>query len=213
MDRSVKFWDNKAEKYARSPIADETSYQRKIKQTQQYLSKEMQLLEFGCGTGSTAILHAPLVAKIDALDTSSKMIEIGQQRAAEAGIDNIQFSATSLDEFNAASSSKDAVLGLNVIHLISDRQSVFHEVYRILKTDGIFISSTACLGRSYLRFIKLLSPIGKLLGLMPDVFVMSQGQLIKEIKDAGFEIEVEWSHGVDEISVFIIARKTKIEPV
>ncbi|MGB5627730.1 MAG: hypothetical protein WBM57_00060, partial [Woeseiaceae bacterium] len=78
---------------------------------------------------------------------------------------------------------------------------------RILKPGGIFVSSTVCLGRSYLRFIKLLAPLGKLLGLMPDVYVLTEEELASEVTGAGFEIERQWHHGKGGIAVFMIARR------
>ena len=59
MDASAKFWNKVAAGYAKQPIADEAADQRKLKVTQEYLQPSMNVLEFGCGTGSTAIVHAP----------------------------------------------------------------------------------------------------------------------------------------------------------
>lgn len=207
MTKSDKFWDGTAEKYAKSSISDEISYQRKLSETQSFFTPDMRVLEFGCGTGTTAVHHAPHVQHIDATDISENMIEIGRGRAKEANIDNINFKCGTLTDFNLDSASFDAVLGLNVIHLIPDRHSVLAEVNRVLKPGGIFVSSTGCLGNSYLRFIKLIVPLGKLLGLMPDVFILTETELAEEITNAGFVIERQWHHGVNGINVFIIARK------
>ncbi len=207
MSKSDPFWDKKAEGYSQSPISDEESYKRKLLETQKLFSSGMRILEFGCGTGTTAIEHSAHVQHIDALDISEKMLEIGRRKAIAAHVDNINFSRGTLTEFNAGSESLDAVLGLNVIHLLPNRGETLREVARILKPGGIFVSSTGCLGNSYLRFLKLLAPIGKLLGLMPDIFIMSETQLIDELKNAGFAIETQWHHGMDDISVFVIARK------
>ena len=154
MSKSVKFWDKKAKAYGESPISDEKTYQRKLSETQEFLTPDMRVLEFGCGTGSTAIHHAPHVQHIDAIDISENMLEIGRQRAIESNVENITFSRGTLAEFNADTASLDAVLALNVIHLIDDRQPLFTEVARILKPGGIFINSTVCMGSSLLRFIK-----------------------------------------------------------
>ncbi len=81
------------------------------------------------------------------------------------------------------------------------------EAARVLKSGGIFVSSTVCLGHSYLRFIKLAVPLGKLPGLMPDVFVMTEHELSSELSSAGFAIERQWHHGENGIAVFIVARK------
>ena len=59
MSQSVKFWDKIADKYSKQPIADEASYQKKLNITQDYFKPDMKVLEFGCGTGSTAIIHSP----------------------------------------------------------------------------------------------------------------------------------------------------------
>ena len=66
MSRESKFWDKIADRYSKSPVADEDSYQRKLQVTREYLRPDMKVLEFGCGTGSTAITHAPFVNHIQA---------------------------------------------------------------------------------------------------------------------------------------------------
>jgi len=208
MPGSEKFWDKAAEKYADSPISDEASYQRKLSETQSQFTPDMRVLEFGCGTGTTAITHAPHVEHIQAIDISQNMLDIGRSRAAEAGVENITFTRSSLTDLAAQSESFDAVLGLNVLHLLPDRQAVLAEAARILKPGGIFVSSTVCLGHSYLRFIKYLVPLGRWLGLMPDVFVMTEDVLVGELQAAGFTIERQWSHGKTAISAFIVARRT-----
>lgn len=207
MSKSAKFWDKTAERYAKSPVSDEATYQKKLVETQRFFRPDMRIVEFGCGTGTTAIHHAPHVQHIDAIDISENMLAIGRGKAGDAGIDNITFTRGTLTEFSAEDASVDAVLGMNVIHLLPDRHEVIAEVARILKPGGIFISSTVCLGQSYLRFIKLVAPLGKMLGLIPDVFILTEAELVSEISSAGFEIERQWHHGKGGISVFMIARK------
>ena len=70
MSQTSKFWDKIAEKYAKRPIADEAAYQRKLAVTRDYFRPDMEVLEFGCGTGTTAINHAPYVKHIRATDIS-----------------------------------------------------------------------------------------------------------------------------------------------
>ena len=207
MAESEKFWNKTAERYAKSPVSNEATYQQKLAETQSFFTPNMRTLEFGCGTGTTAVHHAPHVQHIDAIDISENMLEIGRGKAREARVENITFTRGTLTEFNADTASLDAVLGLNVIHLLPDRQAVIAEVSRILKHGGNFVSSTVCLGHSYLRFIKLAVPLGKLLGLMPDVFVLTEAELANEVTNAGFVIERQWHHGKNGIAVFMVARK------
>lgn len=205
---SDKYWDKTAQRYAKSPVSDEATYQKKLAETQSFLRPHMRIVEFGCGTGTTAIHHAPHVEHIDAIDISENMIEIGRGKAADAGVDNITFTRGTLRDLSAEDASFDAVLGLNVIHLLPNRQTVIAEVARILKPGGIFVNSTVCLGRSYFRFIKLIAPLFKMLGLMPDLFILTEAELTEEVTDAGFEIERQWHHGKNGIAVFMIARKS-----
>jgi cyclopropane fatty-acyl-phospholipid synthase-like methyltransferase len=53
MVRPSKFWDRMAERYAKRPVANEDAYRKKLEVTRSYLEPDMQVLEFGCGTGST----------------------------------------------------------------------------------------------------------------------------------------------------------------
>ena len=79
MYQEASFWDRHAEGYSKRPIADDAAYQKKLKVTREYFQPDMEVLEFGCGTGSTAISHAPFVKHIRATDISSKMIEIARR--------------------------------------------------------------------------------------------------------------------------------------
>ena len=102
---ATHFWNWTAERYSRQAIADEASYQKKLAITQKYLTPDMHVVEFGCGTGSTAIVHAPAVKTYHAIDVSEKMIEIARGKAAEAGISNLSFTVGTLEEANVPDSS------------------------------------------------------------------------------------------------------------
>jgi len=80
MGQSEKFWDKISARYAKQPIADEAAYQTKLQVTREYLEPEMEVLEISCGTGSTAIIHAPYVKHIRAIDISPKMIAMHKTR-------------------------------------------------------------------------------------------------------------------------------------
>ncbi|OGB23768.1 MAG: SAM-dependent methyltransferase [Burkholderiales bacterium RIFCSPLOWO2_02_FULL_57_36] len=207
MDQSAKFWDRMAERYSKLPIADEAAYQKKLQVTRGYFRLDMEVLEFGCGTGSTAITHAPYVKHIQAIDISSKMIEIAQRKADAKNIENITFKRSSFDEFSAPNQTLDAVLGLSILHLLDNKDEVIAKVHKVLKPGGIFVTSTACIGDS-MKFFKLIAPIGKFLGLMPLVKVFTTRELEDSLTGAGFEIDYQWQPGKNK-SVFIVAKKAE----
>jgi len=206
MDQSVKIWNKHAKGYAKKPIADEATYQKKLQITQEYLKKDMNLLEIGCGTGSTAIAHAPHVKYIRAIDFSSNMIEIAQDKIDAKNIKNISFELSTINEFNAPDCSMDVVLGLSILHLLEDKEVVIAKVHKMLKPGGIFVTSTLCLGESKSLFFKVLTSIGNCLGLMPTIKVFSTKELKDSIIDAEFDIDYYWHPGKGK-AVFIVARK------
>ncbi|MDJ0736861.1 MAG: class I SAM-dependent methyltransferase [Nostocaceae cyanobacterium] len=205
MNHSAKFWDKIAERYSKQPIADEAAYQKKLQVTQEYFQPDMEVLEFGCGTGSTAIIHAPYVKHIRAIDISSKMIEIAQGKADAQNIKNVTFEQLTIDELSVSDCTFDVVLGLSILHLLENKEEVIAKVHKMLKPGGIFVTSTACLGDT-MKWFKIIAPIGKFLGLMPLVKVFTAKELEESLIDAGFAIDYQWQPSKDK-AVFIVAKK------
>jgi ubiquinone/menaquinone biosynthesis C-methylase UbiE len=204
---SAKFWDKVAERYARKPVADEAAYRRKLEVTREYFRPDMEVLEFGCGSGTTAISHAPYVRHIVAIDVSPKMLDIAWAKAEAAGARNVNFRQSTIEAFNAPDASFDAVLGMSILHLVADREAVIARVHRLLRPNGVFVTSTACLGDG-MKFIRYIEPLGRLAGLMPMVKVFTEAELAQSIADAGFVIEHQWRPNSDKrAAVFIVARK------
>jgi len=205
MDQSDKFWDKIAERYSKQPIADEAAYQKKLQVTRQYFRPDMAVFEFGCGTGSTAIIHAPYVKHILAIDISSKMIDIAQGKADAENIHNITFERATIDEFNVPDGSLDVVMGFSILHLLDNKELVISQVHKMLKPGGIFVTSTVCLN-NWMKLIKFVVPIGRLLGVMPLVKVFTAEELVASFTSAGFEIDYQWQPGENK-SAFIVAKK------
>lgn len=206
MNQSEKFWDRIAERYSRRPIADEEAYEKKLQITQEYFKPDMEVLEFGCGTGSTALRHAPHVRHILAIDLSAKMIEIARGKADERNVKNVTFQQSTIDEFSAEDQTLDAVLGLSILHLLDDMEEVITKVHRMLKPGGIFVSSTACIG-DRMGFLKLVLPLGAFFGVIPSVKVFTTQELEQSLTGAGFEIDRQWQPGKGK-AVFIVARRS-----
>ncbi len=205
MREPSKFWDRIAARYARKPVADEAAYQKKLQVTREYLRPDMAVLEFGCGTGSTAIAHAPYVKHIRATDISAKMIEIAQGKAAAQNIENVTFEQADIDDLSVPDQSLDAVLGHSILHLLEDKEAVIAKVHKMLKAGGVFVTSTACLGDT-MKWFKVIGPIGHFLGLIPLVKVFTVQELADSLTAAGFAIDYQWQPGKGK-AVFIVAKK------
>ena len=100
------------------------------------------------------------------------------------------------------------MLGLSILHLLDNKKEVIAKVHKMLKPGGIFVTSTACIGDTIMRFLKLIVPIGKFFGLMPQVMVFTTKELEDSFTDAGFQIDHQWQPEKGK-AVFIVAKKAE----
>ena len=110
LEKIKNFWDNAAPRYAQDKIKDMVSYEKKLKKTQSYFNKNMNVLEIGCGTGMTGALHAPFVQEYVATDISSQMVDLARKRAFDASVKNMKFEVNSYNNLSIRDGSMDAVL-------------------------------------------------------------------------------------------------------
>ena len=206
MNDDAGFWDKRAEKYAQRPVADQETYNKKLEITRTYFQKESEVLETGCGTGSTALAHAPYVRHILATDISPAMINIAREKAEANQVDNVSFEVQAVAGHDIKPSFYDVIMAHNLLHLLEDPQAAIAAAYRGLKQGGVFITSTACIGDMSWYF-RVIAPVGHFLGLIPFVNVFTQAQLKQSFIDAGFVIDHEWLPKKNA-AAFIIAKKS-----
>jgi SAM-dependent methyltransferase len=205
MDRETAFWNKHADKYSRRPICDEAAYQKKLEVTRKYFQPAMEVLEIGCGTGTTAIAHAPFVGHIRATDLSPRMVEIAKGKAKAAGIDNVTFEALSVDALDVPGASIDVFMAHNILHLLADKERAIADIHTMLKPGGVFVTSTPCIGDMMLP-LRLIVPVGRFLRLIPPVKVFPAAELKDALENAGFEIDYEWQPK-KSAAAFIVCRK------
>lgn len=200
------FWDWIANRYSTAPIGDEAAYQKKMDITRTYLTPDSSVLEFGCGTGSTALAHASFAGQIRATDVSRKMIAIAQSKAKAQGVDNVVFESVEIESLDAPDASFDMIMGHSIMHLLDNKETVLARVYDLLKPGGVFVSSTVCMGNSF-WFLKPILMVGRFIGVLPLVRFLTQDQLVQSIVDAGFEIDQNMVMSKEKVA-FIVAKKT-----
>ena len=205
MGANIGFWNFLAKRYARMSIGDMTSYEHKLDKAREYFDANTEMFEFGCGTGSTAVLHSPFVKSILAVDFSPKMIEIARGKLVEHQVSNVTFEQTDIDTLPDGYGPFDVVMGMSILHLLGDRSAVLAKVNALLKPGGVFISSTACIGGAG-SVMKGFLKAGAGVGLLPHIDFFTLDELIQDLRDAGFEIEHQWQPN-EKAAVFIAARK------
>lgn len=206
MPQGAWFWDRIARRYAASPVPDAASYARKIEATRARLTPVSNVLELGCGTGTTAIAHAPHVAHVDAVDFSGSMLAIARERAAAADVDNVTFHQGRVEDFAAPPGSYDMVMMHSVLHLLDDPAAAVAKAHGFLKPGGWFVSSTTATGEDGLGLVRLALMPASAFGLMPRLGALTGEGLRAMIGEAGFEIVEDWKPGPRR-AIFIVARK------
>ena len=204
----ARFWDRIARKYAADPIADEAGYERTLARTRDYLDRRQTLVEFGCGTGTTALKLAPSLGRILATDISREMIAIAREKAQAQGASNVVFQVAAPDAAPVPDGSFDVALAFNLLHLVSGRTAALEGIQRVLKPGGLFITKTPCL-KEMNPLIRLAIPFMQLVGKAPYVAVFSGPDLERDIRSAGFEIVESARHGTRgrDARPFVVARK------
>lgn len=208
LTKNARFWDRAARKYAAGKIADMAGYERSLERMRHYLRPGDEVLEFGCGTGTTALRIAPSVARIVATDISEQMIGIARDKAEAQACGNVTFDVATPETAPWQAGAFDAAYGMNVLHLIEDRAATLRAVHRALRPGGLFISKTPCL-TEMTSLIRLAVPVMQLAGKAPFVAFLSAPDLEREIVAAGFEIVERSRHGArgKDIRPFLVARK------
>ena len=72
MSKSKKFWDKASKNYDKTEERFEYIHQKSRENTKKHLESSNVVLDYGCGTGTTACEIANDVKEIYAIDISSK---------------------------------------------------------------------------------------------------------------------------------------------
>ena len=200
-----KFWNKMARGYAKTPVRQQEAYEAKLAHTQTFFTPQTRLFEFGCGTGTTALHHAPKVAEVLATDLSAEMITIAREKLSETDLTNLRFEQWNIDTDEIPEGGFDVAMAHSILHLVADRETALRKVHQLLKPGGVFVSSTVCLGQKAWLFGPLLGGM-RLIGKAPPVSLLKRDKLAAEITAAGFEIlplpKADWG-----AAMFVTARK------
>jgi len=101
-------------------------------------------VDLGSGRGSDVLRLSETVGKdgfVYGIDISDGMIRKASNTANQLGISNVKFIQSPLENINLKENLADLVISNCTINHASDKQLVWNEIYRILKSGGRFVIS------------------------------------------------------------------------
>ncbi len=207
MDKSVKFWDKLAQTYDQQAENGDQYFVSAVETIKKYLSDSNKVLDFGCGTGIITLDISEKAKEIHAIDTSSKMIEAGKQKARERNIENVKFIQTTVFDEGLRKESYDVILVYSILHYLNKSQEAIHRIAELLKPGGLIISETPCLGEK-MTFVITLIFLASKIGVLPPMRFFKTNEVDNLLTEGKFEIietERYFYHSVTEY--LIVAQK------
>jgi ubiquinone/menaquinone biosynthesis C-methylase UbiE len=204
MNDQSQFWNNVATKYSKKSVPSQENYEIKLKLTRELLNENMKVLEIGCGTGTTALIHAPFVSKIIATDFSQKMIEIAKEKSLTQEVSNIEFKREAVEEMNYPKDEFDVIMAHSILHLVENKEEVLKKIYSSLRPGGYFVTSTGCISGFY-RLLKPLWFLVHKLNKLPYLSFFSKEDFIREVSNCGFQLETRLDP--TSVDIFLIGKK------
>jgi 2-amino-4-hydroxy-6-hydroxymethyldihydropteridine diphosphokinase len=99
--------------------------------------RQMDVLDFGCGTGLISYRLRPLVNSITGMDSSAAMLAVMEQKAAKDGISNIKTYHLDIGKGKAIEGHYNAIVSSMTMHHIRDIDHVLSQFYSALVSNGI----------------------------------------------------------------------------
>lgn len=204
MNKHSLFWDKASQKYFQKPVKNQKAYERKLELIKQLLRPDSNVLEVGCGTGSTALTLSTYVNSYDAVDFSRNMVAIAEERANNANITNIHFKTADIEEYIPIENSYDIVMAHSVLHLIDNSEYVVKNLLKSLRPGGHLVLSLVLLDKLSLP-LKLVLSIASRIGLVPHLVFSNVEPLLCQLEQA--QCSTTTSIRVDNNNLFLIVKK------
>ncbi len=100
------------------------------------LHRELQVLEYGCGTGLCGLQLAPKIGRLTAVDTSAGMLAELRKKSRYLGLENVAPVLISPESWSLPAAAYDLVFSSMVLHHITTIQTLLQNLSGALRPGG-----------------------------------------------------------------------------
>ncbi len=100
------------------------------------LTPDMDVMDFGCGTGLLTLNIQPHVRSVTGVDNSPGMIDVLERKIGDSGLDNVRVLCVDIEKGERLAGSYDLVTSAMTLHHIRDIGPLFEQFYGIVKPGG-----------------------------------------------------------------------------
>ncbi len=129
-DKEAASWD---ERPYRVKLAKETADAMRTRVT---VRSDMDVMDFGCGTGLLTIQLQPLVRSITGVDSSQGMLDILRRKIVELKLANVETRLVDLDKGDTLAGAYHLIVSNMTLHHVKDIEQLFSQFYNVLTPRG-----------------------------------------------------------------------------
>lgn len=159
------------------------------------LSLDMDVMDYGCGSGLISMRLQPLVKSVVGVDSSKGMIEVFQEKIRKTGVQNVSAQWADLEDGGEVKGKFNLVVSSMAFHHVRKNSLVLKRIYDLLlpggtigiadldKEDGTFHSDNTGVvhfGFDREALKKLFEEAG-----FHDVKVVTANKIVKEVEGKG----------------------------
>ena len=129
-DDAAATWDNEPRRIALMKAVGEKIL-REARPT-----KDMDVLDYGCGTGLVGLFLLPHVRCVTGADNSPGMLEVLRKKLAEGGIENMKTVRLDLEHEQATNDRYHLLVTCMTLHRVADTERVLRAFHELLLPGG-----------------------------------------------------------------------------
>jgi ubiquinone/menaquinone biosynthesis C-methylase UbiE len=129
-DKEAATWD---EEPGRVRLADDvaSAIREEIR-----LRTDMDVLDFGCGTGLLTLNLHPLIRSITGVDSSKRMLDVLRSKIKKLGLPDVSLRHLDLDRGDALEGSFHLVVSSMTLHHIKEIDPLLHQLHTVTLPGG-----------------------------------------------------------------------------